>query len=382
MNTPPDSTEFPFLNNVVAGVRELHAYEPGMPVEELQRRLGLADVVKLASNENPLGPSDAVKAAIAGAAQTNMALYPDDGGFSLKAKLADLHGVGTNQITLTNGSNVVLSLVGNVFLGPDRAAMYGEHAFACYPLVAQAQSAPAVVVPSLPPDHPSQPYGTDLEGFIRMMRDDVAVIFIATPNNPTGTWNTPDEIGALMARVPPHVIVVLDEAYYEFQEPQLRPHSAELLKRYPNLIVTRTFSKVYGLAALRIGYGVAHPKVTDLLHRVRAPFNNNTLALVAAEAALGDQAHVSRCAIANAHERHRVADALRAMGLKILPSQANFLAIDFGRPTGPIHQALLERGVIVRPMGSYHMPNFLRVSIGTEKENDWFLAALKKVLAL
>ena len=374
-------TDLSFLKNVAPGVRELHAYEPGMPIEELQRRLGVPDVIKLASNENPLGPSPKVKAALADAALGNLALYPDDGGFRLKGKLAALHGVGTDQITLTNGSNTLLGMIGQVFLGPDRAGMYGEHAFACYPLVTQAQSAPAVVVPSLPADHPAQPYGHDIEGTIRLLRDDVAVIFIASPNNPTGTWNTPDELESLLVRVPQQTIVVLDEAYYEFQAPELRPRTRDWLQRFPNLIVTRTFSKVHGLAALRVGYGIAHPSVTDLLHRVRQPFNNGTLALLAAEIALDDTDHVARCVALNTRERARVTEALRGMDLRVLPSQGNFVTVGFGRPSATIHQKLLELGVIVRPMGSYHMPDFLRVSIGTVAENDRFLASLRAVLA-
>lgn len=372
--------ELPFLRFVAPGVRTLRPYEPGMPVEELERNLGVAGAVKLASNENPLGPSPRVQEALAEAARGNLALYPDDGAFRLKAKLAALHGVSTAQITLTHGSNTLLGLIAQVFLGPGRCGMYGEHAFACYPLVTQAQSAEAVVVPSLPADHPQQPYGHDLEGFARRLRSDVAVIFIASPNNPTGTWNAPDELEALLERVPAQTIVVLDEAYYEFQEPDYRPRSRAWLKRHPNLVVTRTFSKAYGLAGLRVGYGLAHPRVTDLLHRVRQPFNNGTLALLAAEIALDDVEHVARCVALNAHERARVREALHALGLRVLPSQTNFLAVDFGRPAAPVHRGLLERGVIVRPMASYGLPNFLRVSIGTAAQNDRFLAALREVL--
>jgi histidinol-phosphate aminotransferase len=370
----------PFLANVHLGVRQLHPYEPGMPVEELQRRLGIANAVKLASNENPLGASPKVHEALKRAADGDLALYPDDGCFRLKARLAALHGVGTEQITVTDGSNVLLDMIGHVFLGPGRAGMYGEHSFACYPLVTQAHGAEAVVVPSLPPDHPQQPYGVDIDGCLRLWREDVAVLFVASPNNPTGTWNTPDELERLLQGISPGTIVVLDEAYYQFQDPQLRPRSAEWLQRFPNLIVTRTFSKAYGLASMRVGYGVAHPKVTELLHRVRQPFNNGTLSLVAAEAALDDAEHVARCVALNAQERARVTAALQAMGLRVLPSQANFVAVDFGRPTAPIHQRLLEQGVIVRPMGSYHLPNFLRVSIGTAADNDRFLGALSVAL--
>jgi histidinol-phosphate aminotransferase len=372
--------ELPFLRFVAPGVRTLHAYEPGMPVEELERNLGVAGAVKLASNENPYGPSPRVQEVLAQAARGNLALYPDDGAFRLKTRLAELHAVSTAQIVLTCGSNTLLGLIGQVFLGPDRAGMYSEHAFACYPLVTQAQSAQAVVVPALPPDHPHQPYGHDLEGFARRLRTDVAVIFIASPNNPTGTWNAPEELEAFLDRVPAQTLVVLDEAYYDFQEPQLRPRSRQWLERHPNLIVTRTFSKAHGLAGLRVGYGIAHPRVIDLLHRVRQPFNNGTLALIAAETSLDDPAHLARCVAHNAQERERLRRELETLGLRVLPSQANFLAVDFGRPAAPIHRGLLTRGVIVRPMGSYGLPNFLRVSVGTAAQNDRFLAALREVL--
>ena len=376
-----DSKEaLPFLEFVAPGVRELHPYEPGMPVEELQRRLGVSNAIKLASNENPLGPSPKVKAALAAASVGNLALYPDDGGFRLKAKLAALHGVGPDSITLCNGSNTLLDLVARVFLGPGRAAMYSKYAFAVYPLVTLAQSAESIVVPALPPDS-GMPYGDDVDAMLRLLRPDVAVIFIASPNNPTGTWVEPAAFERFMAQVPAHTVVVLDEAYHHFQDPAERIDSDGLMRRYPNLMITRTFSKVHGIAALRVGYGVAHPKLTDLLHRVRQPFNNGSLALLAAELALEDSDHVARCVQLNAQERKRVTEALQGMGLRVLPTQGNFVTVDFGRPSAPIHQTLLEQGVIVRPMGSYLLPNFLRVSIGTEAENDRFLASLKKALA-
>jgi len=370
----------PFLEFVAPGVKELHPYEPGMPVEELQRRLGVSNAIKLASNENPLGPSPKVKAALAAASEGNLALYPDDGGFRLKAKLAALHGVGPESITLCNGSNTLLDLVARVFLGPGRAAMYSKYAFAVYPLVTLAQSAEAIVAPALAADS-NMPYGDDLDAMQRLLRPDVAVIFIATPNNPTGTWIEAGAFERFMAQVPSHTVVVLDEAYHHFQDPAQRIDSDGLMRRYPNLMITRTFSKVHGIAALRIGYGVAHPALTDLLHRVRQPFNNGSLALLAAELALEDSEHVARCVQLNTQERTRVAKALNDMGLRVLPTQANFVTVDFGRPSAPIHQALLEQGVIVRPMGSYLLPNFLRISIGTEEENDRFLASLKKALS-
>lgn len=369
--------------NALPGVLSLHAYTPGMPIDELQRRLGLADVVKLASNENPLGPSPKVTAALNEAtAHQNLGLYPDGSGYRLKAKIAAYHGIEPDRITLGNGSNDILEFLARIYAGPGRAVMFSDYAFAVYPLATQAQNAEAVVVPAYPADHPTMPYGHDLAAFTRVLktRPDVSLVFIANPNNPTGTWNTPQEIEAFLDTVPEHVIVALDEAYFDYQDVELRSNARIWLDRYPNLLVCRTFSKVYGIAGLRAGYALSHAKVADLLNRVRQPFNNNSLALLAAEMALADQEHVRKSVELNARERVRLRVALEQLGLKVLPSQANFLTIDFGRDAAPIHQGLLERGVIVRPMGSYGLPTFLRVSLGTERQDDRFLAALREVL--
>ena len=370
----------PFLKNALEGVRRLAPYEPGMPIEELQRRLGVKDAVKLASNENPLGVSPKVKAALEAAARGDLARYPDGSGYRLKQKLAKLHSVAPEQITLGNGSNDILEFVSRVFLGPGRAAMYSRHAFAVYPIATQAQGAEAIVVPARPAGD-AMPYGHDLSGFAKRLRDDVSVIFIANPNNPTGTWIDPPEIESFLERVPPKTIVLLDEAYWHYQAPELRPDTGTWLKRYPNLVVARTFSKIYGLASLRVGYGLSHPQVADLLNRVRQPFNNNSLALLAAETALDDEDFVQRSVNLNSEQKERLEKELKALGLTVLPSQANFLAVGFGRDAAPIHQGLLERGLIVRPMKSYELPQYLRVTIGTEAENTRFLAALKDVLA-
>jgi histidinol-phosphate aminotransferase len=374
-------TSSALLRNALPGVLSLQAYTPGMPIDELQRRLGLKDVVKLASNENPLGPSPRVKAALAAAASgENLALYPDGSGFRLKQRLAEFHGIEPGRITLGNGSNDILEFLSRVYLGPGRAAMFSAHAFAVYPIAAQAQNAEAVVVPARPADD-AQPFGHDLEAFARSLRPDVSLIFIANPNNPTGTFLTADAVEAFIARVPPHVIVAYDEAYYDYMDPALRGDARRWLEKYPNLLVCRTFSKAYGLAGLRAGYALSSPEVADLLNRVRQPFNNNSLALLAAEVALADQEHVRRSVELNNRERARLTREITALGPRVLPSQANFVAVDFGREAKPIHQGLLEKGVIVRPMASYALPNFLRVSIGTEAENDRFLSALKDVLA-
>ncbi|WP_341919947.1 histidinol-phosphate transaminase [Hydrocarboniphaga effusa] len=371
------------FRNALPGILSLHAYTPGMPIEELQRKLGIADVIKLASNENPLGPSPKVSAAIAEATKGNLGLYPDGSGHKLKNKIAEYHGISADRITLGNGSNDILEFLARIYAGPGRAVMFSDYAFAVYPLATLAQNAEAVVVPSHGADHPTMPFGHDLAAFTRVLktRPDVSLVFIANPNNPTGTWNTPQEIESFLDSVPPHVIVALDEAYFDYQDVELRSDARVWLDRYPNLLVCRTFSKVYGIAGLRAGYALSDAKVADLLNRVRQPFNNNSLALVAAEAALADQEHVKKSVELNASERIRVGAELQKLGLRVLPSQANFLTVDFGRDAAPIHKGLLERGVIVRPMGSYGMPNFLRVSMGTVREDDRFLSALREVLA-
>lgn len=361
----------------------LEAYSPGMPIDELQRRLGVSNAIKLASNENPLGTSPKVREAIAQTVGgSDFARYPDGSGHRLKQKIAQMQSIDASRITLGNGSNDIIELLGRVFLGPDRAAMFSAHAFAVYPIITQAQSARAVEVPARPASD-AQPYGHDLVEFARALKanPDVALVFIANPNNPTGTWLQPAEIEAFMDQVPSDVIVALDEAYDEYMDPGLRGDTRAWLDRYPNLIVFRTFSKAYGLAALRVGYSLSSPELADLLNRVRQPFNNNSLALLAAEVALEDQDFVQRSVDLNTRERTRLTQALRDMGLTVLPSQANFLAIGFGRDAKPIHQGLLERGVIIRPVASYAMPQFIRVSIGTEAENDRFLVALREVLA-
>ncbi|WP_022977012.1 histidinol-phosphate transaminase [Nevskia ramosa] len=374
--------EQPFLKNALAGVMALEPYSPGMPIDELQRRLGLSDVIKLASNENPLGPSPQVKAALAEhAASGNVSLYPDGGGFRLKKKIAEFHGIEAERITLGNGSNDLLEFIARVFLGPGRKALFSEYCFAVYPLATLAQNAEAIVAKALPSDHPTMPYGHDLDAFAAALTPEVSVVMIANPNNPTGTWVEAAPLEAFIAQVPASTLIVLDEAYIEYFEPGLAPASRAWLDRYPNLVITRTFSKTYGLAGLRAGYALSHPSVADLLNRVRQPFNLNMLALLAAEVALGDQAHVAEAVELNRSEMARLKAEFDALGLKTLPSQANFLTFDLGREAAPIHKGLLERGVIVRPMASYQMPTYLRVSIGTNAENTRFLAALKEVLA-
>lgn len=371
----------PQWQHALPGILGLQAYSPGMPIEELQRRLGLADVVKLASNENPLGPSPRVTEALLSAVQGNLALYPDGSGHALKQAIARYHDIDPSCITLGNGSNDILEFLARIFIGPGRAALFSAHAFAVYSIVAAAQNAEAVVVPARSPDD-AQPYGHDLAAFAETLRarSDVSLVFIANPNNPTGTWLTAVEVERFLEQVPPQVIVAYDEAYFDYMAPTLRGDSRAWLDRFPNLIVCRTFSKAYGIAGLRAGYSLSSPAVADLLNRVRQPFNLNSLALLAAEVALADQDHVRASVALNDQERARLTMACVQRGLCVLPSAANFITIDFGRDAKPIHEGLLARGVIVRPMASYAMPTFLRVSVGTERENDRFLEALASVL--
>ena len=369
--------------NALPGILGLEPYTPGMPIDELQRRLGLADVIKLASNENPLGMSPKAREALAATvAKDNLALYPDGSGFRLKKKIGAYHGIEPERISLGNGSNDILEFLARIYAGPGRAVMFSDFAFAVYPIATEAQNAEAVRVPAYPADHPTMPYGHDLAAFARVLksRPDVSLVFLANPNNPTGTWNTPAEILGFLEQVPPHVIVALDEAYWDYQEPALRSDARPWLDRFPNLVVTRTFSKIYGLAGLRAGYALSHVTVADLLNRVRQPFNNNSLALLAAELALDDQDFVRRSVELNTIQRARLDRELKAMKLRVLPSQANFVTVGFGRDAKPIHQGLLERGIIVRPMGSYALPEYLRVTVGTEAENTRFLAALRDIL--
>jgi histidinol-phosphate aminotransferase len=362
------------------GVLSLEAYTPGMPIEELQRKLGVADAVKLSSNENPLGMSPRAREAVAAAVSgTDLARYPDGSGFRLKKKLAQIHQIASECITLGNGSNDIIELLGRIFLGPGRKAMFSAHAFAVYSIVAQAQDAEVVIVPPRPLTD-AMPLGHDLDAFASRLTPDIALIFIANPNNPTGTWLVPGEIEKFLRKVPQDVIVALDEAYYEYMDPALRGDTRALLEQFPNLVVFRTFSKAYGLAGLRAGFALSSAVIADLLNRVRQPFNNNSLALLAAEVALEDQAFVEKSVELNTRDRARLETALKGLGLTVLPSQANFLAVGFGREAKPIHQGLLERGIIIRPIASYDLPQFLRVSIGTERENDRFVAALREVL--
>ena len=360
------------------GVRALRPYEPGKPVEELERELGIRDALKLASNENPLGPSPLGLAA-AQQALTDIARYPDGNGFRLKQRLAAFHGLDMDRITLGNGSNDVLELLARVFLAPGRNAVFSAHAFAVYPIATQAAGAACNVAPANPPDH-AMPHGHDLAAMRARIDDDTRLVFVANPNNPTGTWLRGEELEAFVASLPSHVVVVIDEAYTEYVEEPDYPDASAWLDRYPNLVVTRTFSKIYGLAGLRIGYALSSPDIADLLNRVRQPFNTNSPALAAAEAALDDTEHVRRSVAQNRAGLEQLTTACRELGLGWIPSVANFLCVRTGLPGQQVYDSLLRQGVIVRPIGNYGLDDYVRITVGTEAENRRVIEALRKLL--
>lgn len=355
-----------------AGVQTLVPYQPGKPIADLQRELGLTKIIKLASNENPLGPSEKVTQAIQ-ANFADLSRYPDGNGFALKAALSKKWGLAAEQITLGNGSNEILELLARAFLNPEQEVVFSQHAFAVYPLVTQAVGAQARVVPAID-------YGHDLKGMLAAITEQTRLIFIANPNNPTGTYLTEQALRAFIAAVPHHVICVLDEAYFEYVAQEDYPNSIAWLNQYPNLVITRTFSKAYGLAGLRVGYSLSSSEIANVLNRVRQPFNNNALALVAAEIAIQDAEYLAATVALNKAGMHFLCDAFTQMGLTWINSVGNFVSVDFQRDAESINTALLQKGVIVRPVANYEMPNHLRISIGTEAENDFFIKALKAVL--
>src|SRR5687767_11998999 len=350
-------------------VRSIAPYQPGKPISELAREMGIdeAGIVKLASNENPRGIGPRTRAAI-DAALGDIARYPDGNGFDLKQALSARYGVDMSSIVLGNGSNDVLELVALAFLGPGRAAVMSQHAFAVYPLATQARGARPIVVPA-------KNYGHDLEAMAKAIDDETYVVWAANPNNPTGTLARPDELEAFLRKLPERVLVVLDEAYNEYIKADLRGEPVKWLRRHPNLVVTRTFSKAYGLAGLRVGYALAHASVADVMNRVRQPFNVNSIALAAAVAALDDMEFVARSYAQNLSGMRQLEEGARALGLAFIPSYGNFLTIHVGK-AAEVFKRLLRRGVIVRPLAGYGLPEHLRVTIGTAAENEKFLAAL------
>ncbi|MEN3374454.1 histidinol-phosphate transaminase [Dechloromonas sp. ZS-1] len=359
------------VENALSYVRAISPYQPGKPITELAREMGIPveRIVKLASNENPLGMSpkarQAVEAAVAGIER-----YPDQ--FDLIAKVAGRCGVGQNQVVLGNGSNDVLDLIARVFLAPGRSAVFSQHAFAVYPLATLSTGAELIAVPA-------KAYGHDLDAMRAAIRPDTRIVWIANPNNPTGNFLPYADVRAFMESVPKDVVVVLDEAYNEYIPPAERVDTAAWLADFPNLVICRTFSKIYGLAGLRVGYGLASAAVADLMNRVRQPFNVNNLALAGALAALDDVDFLNASYELNRAGMAQIVAALDQLGLEHIPSCGNFVTFRAG-DAAAVNQKLLQQGVIVRPIAGYGLPEWLRVTIGKAEENARFIEALQKAL--
>jgi histidinol-phosphate aminotransferase len=362
------------LEGSPAHVKAISPYRPGKPIGEVAREYGLdaARIIKLASNENPLGMPASARAAIQ-AALDDLGRYPDADGFDLKAAIAARHEVPVESITLGNGSNDLLELAARSFCASGQSIVYSQYSFTVYALATQAIGARAIEVPAL---H----HGHDLDAMARAIAGDTRVVFIANPNNPTGTFVTGPQLQAFLDQVPAHVAVVLDEAYTEYLGPDKRYDSMSWVRRYPNLIVSRTLSKAYGLAGLRIGFMVAPAPLTDLMNRVRQPFNVNTLAQAAAIAALDDRDFLERSYQLNREGLQQLEQGFAGLGLEFVPSSGNFVLVRVGR-ADLVNEALLRAGIIVRPVGNYALPEWLRVTVGLPQENAAFLAALPAALA-
>ncbi|CAH1385226.1 histidinol-phosphate transaminase [Candidatus Nitrotoga sp. M5] len=362
-------------------IRAIAPYQPGKPIAELERELGISGIVKLASNENPLGTSPLAMAAMS-AAINDIARYPDGSCFELKNALSERYKIENACIVLGNGSNDLLELAARAFLSPGDKVVYADHAFAVYALATQAAGATGISVPA------TKEFGHDLSAMLQAaVQHKVKMVFIANPNNPTGTFLGATDLLNFLRAVPPQVLVVLDEAYNEYLPQNLRYDSVSWLREFPNLIISRTFSKAYGLAGLRVGYALAGESVTDMLNRVRQPFNVNSVAQAAAVAALQDEAFVRKTCELNQAGMEQITQGLARLGLKYIPSYGNFVCCHITNSTqsgengaGQMYRRLLELGVIVRPIANYDMPDYLRVSIGLESENEKFLSALTQAL--
>jgi histidinol-phosphate aminotransferase len=355
-------------------IRSIAVYQPGKPISDVARELGLkeADIVKLASNENPLGASPKALLAIQ-AALGELAMYPDGGGFALKAAISKKYSVSPDQIILGNGSNDILELAARTFMRSGDSAVYSQHAFAVYPLATQAVGATGIEVPA-------KDFGNDLDAMLTAIRADTKMVFLANPNNPTGTFIPGPELRAFVQRVPRNVLVVLDEAYGEYLDTATAYDSVPWLGEFPNVVISHTLSKAYGLAGLRIGFGLAHPQLIDLMNRVRQPFNVNHLAMVAAVAALGDDAFIEESRRVNESGLRLLKAELTKRNLESIPAFGNFITFKVDNAKH-VFEELLKRGVIVRPIAGYGLPEYLRVTVGTEQQNRRFLAALDSAIA-
>lgn len=360
-------SEFP---QAIKAITQLNPYIPGKPVSELQRELGLSSIIKLASNENPQGVSPKARNAIQ-EAWLDLGNYPDGNGYILKQALVQRWGCANEQIILGNGSNDILDLVARAFLSTESEAIYSQYAFAIYAIVTQAQSAQGCMVPA---NH----YGHDLNGMIQAITEKTRVIFVANPNNPTGTFCGEEALLAFLKQVPSRILVVLDEAYGEYLSPEEQLNSERWLNQFPNLLICRTFSKAYGLAGLRVGYGLGHPTIIDWLNRVRQPFNVNSLGLLGAAAALTDFDFIESSRNVNNNGMLQITLGLDRLGFSYVPSKGNFVLIRVGDGDA-YFRALLRQGIIVRPVDNYQLPEFIRVTIGLPEQNERFLKALAQI---
>lgn len=354
-------------------IKAIAPYQGGKPITELAREMGLnvEDIVKLASNENPLGISPKAEYAIQEAI-LEIARYPDGNSFELRDAVSRKFNVAPNQIVFGNGSNDILELVARAYLTSEHETIYSQHAFAVYPLVTQATGATGVVVPA-------KDYGHDLDAMLKAVTAKTRIIFVANPNNPTGTLLSKESLYAFLKQVPGHVLVVLDEAYDEYLSADHQSEAIGWLKEFENLIISRTFSKAYGLAGLRIGFGLCHPDIADMMNRVRQPFNVNSIAQAAAVASLADDDFVARSYALNQAGMAQLVQGFNKLGLSYIPSYANFVSVKVDN-AAEVNRQLLQKGVIVRPVANYEMPEYLRVSVGLYAENAKFLEVLEKII--
>lgn len=355
-----------------SGVADLIPYQPGLAAQQLMRQYQLTHVIKLASNENPLGPSPLVTERLQQISPQHIARYPESNANDLKNSLSDALSVSANHITIGNGSNEILEIIARALITEGDGITFSQYGFAVYPLIAQAMGARAHIAPA-------ENFAHNSRALIEAIKPNTKIVFIANPNNPTGTWLHQDDLIQILERINKEVVVVMDEAYYDFVQVSGYPDSIALLKAYPNLVVVRTFSKAYGLAGLRVGYAIAHPELTDLFNRVRQPFNSNVFALIAAETALADQEHIAKSVQLVIQERDKITTALNALGLIVIPSIGNFVTVAFSKPGREIYEQLLQRGLILRPLDNYNMRDYLRISIGLPQENDTLLTVLSEL---
>ena len=353
-------------------ISDLTPYQPGKPLEELERELGIQSAIKLASNENALGPSPKASAALQDAFDS-LHFYPDGGCFKLKKALEKHLNIAANQLTVGNGSENILEIIVKSYLGRHDEAIISEYAFLTIPLLISSHGGRIVQVPA-------KNYGHDLRGMAEAVTDQTRILFIVNPNNPTGTYVSEFELKELLEAIPPQILVVLDEAYYEYIENSDYPDTIKLLQQYPNLIITRTFSKIYGLAAVRLGYAISSSDIADILNRARLPFNVNSIASIAACAALEDEDHILKTLAMNKEGMQQLALGLKQLKIDFIPSLGNFITINMQQDGTAIYRKLLHQGVIVRPLNAYHLPQHLRITIGTISQNERFLASLSTVI--